>query len=87
MSSWAIDTLMADVTRNLGPQPIAELLDRHGLTSQDLVAASHEQLTHKMVNKACKGRRLTPNVQGKVLRALNAAAEASYDLEALFTYR
>ena len=57
-----------------------------GLSARELVAASTEQLTHKMVAKACKGRRLTPNVQRKVLRALNRATGKEYRLEDLFTY-
>lgn len=76
-----------DIERDLGPQPIAELMQRHGLKAHDLVAASTAQLTHKMVARACKGRRLTSNVQGKVLAALNAAAGADYGLADLFTYR
>ncbi|MDX1564198.1 MAG: hypothetical protein R3236_02275 [Phycisphaeraceae bacterium] len=73
--------------RNLGPQPIGRLLEELGLTAQDLVTSSTEQLTHKMVAKACKGRRLSANVQSKVLRALNAAADREYDRSDLFNYR
>jgi hypothetical protein len=72
--------------RDLGPQPIAELMAKLGLSPHDLVAASTEQLTHKMVSRACKGRRLTPNTQGKVLRAIHAAAKQSYSLKELFNY-
>jgi hypothetical protein len=77
---------MDDIERDLGPQPIAEIMARHGLKAHDLVAASTEQLTHKMVSRACKGRRLTPNTQSKVLRAVNAAARQNYTLHDLFTY-
>jgi hypothetical protein len=72
--------------RNLGPQPIGELMARHGLAPRDLVAASTEQLTHKMVARAVKGRRLTPRVMGKVLAALEAASGESYELDELFDY-
>ena len=72
--------------RDLGPQPIAELMAQLGLRPHDLVAASAEQVTHKMVSRACEGRRLTPNTQGKVLRAINAAAQRSYSLRELFNY-
>lgn len=75
-----------DVNRNLGEQPVARLLTAHGLRAQDLVAASDEQLTHKMVARASKGRRLTPNVQGKVLRALNRATGRTYVVADLFNY-
>ena len=43
-------------------------------------------MTHKMVSRACKGRRLTPNVQAKVLHAVNAAAGKNYTLGDLFRY-
>jgi hypothetical protein len=72
--------------RDLGEQPIARLLAALGLSAHDLVAASSEQLTHKMVRRACKGRRLTPKVQLKVLDALNMRAAASYGLADLFDY-
>ena len=45
---------------------------REGLSNADLVKASTEQLTFKMVQKGRKGKPLTPNVQGKILRALAA---------------
>ena len=47
------------IERNLGPQPISGLLAELNLKPHDLVAASTQQLTHKMVSRACKGRRLT----------------------------
>lgn len=75
-----------DVERNLGVQPIAAILEEKGLKPHDLVVASAVPLTHKMVSKACKGRRLTQNVQEKVLGALNAATGGSYTLKDLFTY-
>ena len=72
--------------RNLGPQPIAEIMEKLGLKSHDLVATSTEQITHKMVVRACKGRRLTMNTKLKVLNALNAATEKKYSLKDLFNY-
>ena len=72
--------------RDLGEQPLATLLARLGLKSHDLVAASTEQITHKMVARACKGRRLTSNVQRKVLNALNRATTGTYKLTDLFNY-
>ena len=57
-----------------------------GLKSHDLVAASTEQITHKMVQRGCKGRRLTKNVQGKLLRALITATGKTYVVADLFTY-
>ncbi|MCU0772259.1 MAG: hypothetical protein MUE94_10905 [Verrucomicrobia bacterium] len=72
--------------RNLGEQPIAGILAAHQLKPHELVIASTEQITHKMVSRACKGRRLTPNVQGKILQALNAATGKSFNLSDLFNY-
>ena len=72
--------------RNLGEQPFAEKLKAHGLTNHDLVKISTEQITHKMVAKACKGRRLTKNVQNKVVRALNLASGENYKKQDLFNY-
>ena len=72
--------------RNLGEQPIAGILAAHHLKAQDLVAASTEGLTHKMVARACKGRWLTPNTRGKVRRALNLASGRDYGLNELFSY-
>jgi hypothetical protein len=75
-----------EIERDLGPQPIAAILAKHNLKPHDLVAASTQQLTHKMVSRACKGRRLTLNTQAKVLDALNLAAGKNYTLEDLFNY-
>ena len=77
------DDLLA---RDHGPQPLAALMEKHGLKPTDLVGASTEQLTHKMVARACKGRRLTPHVQRRVLAALNAKTGESYALGDLFSY-
>ncbi len=75
-----------DIERDFGPQPIRALMEEHGLWAHDLVAASTSQLTHKMVARAVKGRRLTPNTLGKVLAALNAASGRAYTAEEAFTY-
>jgi plasmid maintenance system antidote protein VapI len=71
---------------DLGEQPIATLLEKHNLKAHDLVAASTEQITHKMISRACKGRKLSRHVQLKILRALNTAAQQNYNLQDLFTY-
>jgi len=75
-----------EVERNLGEQPIAGIMKEAGLKGGDLVGASAEQLTFKMVSKACEGRRLTINVQTKVLNALNKAMGKAYELNQLFNY-
>lgn len=74
------------IERNLGEQPLSQLLVLHGLKAHDLVAASTEQITHKMVARANKGRRLTAHVKLKILNALNLAAGKSYVVGELFNY-
>ena len=75
-----------EIERNLGEQPIARLMREHNLKPHDLVAASPVEMTHKMVSRACKGRRLTLNTQLKVLTALNRATGKTYTLRDLFNY-
>ena len=74
------------VERNLGEQPLARLMAEQGLKAQSLVAASTEHITFKMVTRACKGRRLTPHVQDKILRAMNQTAGKEYGRADLFNY-
>jgi hypothetical protein len=74
------------VERDLGEQPLFRLMAEKGLKSHDLVAASTEQITHKMVAKAGKGRRLSRGVQVKILNAVNAAAKQRFGLSELFNY-
>ncbi len=76
----------ADIERDLGEQPIAKIMALHGLKARDLVACSIEQITHKMVGRAVKGRRLTPAVQSKILNALNRASKKGYALKDLYNY-
>lgn len=74
------------IQRDLGEQPITAILAELGLASKDLVASSTDQLTHKMVVRACKGRLLTKNVKAKVRAALNAATGKEYAMADLFNY-
>lgn len=71
---------------DLGAQPISVIMVEHGLKPNDLVSISTEQLTHKMVNRAVKGRRLTSHVQQKILNALNKATGKQYEMKELFNY-
>jgi hypothetical protein len=59
--------------REHGDQPLDALLTAWGLGNHDLVDASTEQLNHKQVQKARKGRTLTLHMMQKVTRALNVA--------------
>jgi hypothetical protein len=64
---------MSELERDHGPQPLEPLMQRWGLGNHDLVGASLEQLTHKQVQRAKSGRRLTLKMMMKVTRALNVA--------------
>ena len=75
-----------DFERDLGAQPVAKLMDELGLKAHNLVAASAEQITHKMVARARKGRWLTPHVRQKILNALNRASGKAFELRELFNY-
>jgi len=80
-------SMAADLERNRGGQPMASLMTEHGLRAQDLVVASPELITYKMVARACKGRWLTPHVRIKMRNALNAATGREYTLADLFNYQ
>lgn len=70
-----------------GAQPLDGILTELKLSNADIVRASTQQLTHKMVQKGRKGRHLTPNIQKKILAALNASnPERKYALNDLFNY-
>ena len=57
--------------RDLGPQPLDRMMEEWGMSNHDMVEVSTEQLTHKQVQKARKGRRLTLKMMQKVTRAFN----------------
>lgn len=60
--------------RDFGPQRIESLMQAWGLTNHDLVlAAVPEQLTHKQVQRARAGRKLTLAMMQKITRVLNEA--------------
>lgn len=88
---------MHDATRDHGPQPLDALMTRWGVTNHQLVDVSDEQLNHKQVQRARKGRQLTLHLMQKVMRTLNTAILASlpkeeretfvpYSHKQLFTY-
>jgi hypothetical protein len=51
-------------------QPIDSLLTKFGISNADLVRASTEQLSFKMVQKARKGKPLSLNIHEKIVNAL-----------------
>ncbi len=88
---------MTDTTRDHGTQPLDGLLTRWGITNHQLVETSVEQLNHKQVQRARKGRQLTLHLMQKVARTVNDAVFAkipkdrqpdfkTYTHKQLFTY-
>ena len=75
-----------NIERNLGQQPIVKIMAEHDLKPHSLVEVSTLQITHKMVTRAMKGRRLTVNVQSKIRDALNQATGGNYSRSDLFNY-
>lgn len=73
--------------KDFGAQPLDDVIVRLGLSNSGLVQASTEQLTHKMVQKGRKGRRITRNAKLKILHALQASnPEEKFILKLLFNY-
>ena len=64
---------MQDATRDHGLQPLDTLMTRWGITTHQLVEESVEQLNHKQVQRARKGRQLTLHLMQKLARTLNDA--------------
>ena len=81
-------SMNTETDHNLGPQPLDEILNELGVENSALVAASTEQLTHKQVQKGRRGRRLTGNIQRKIVTALNTLhPERHFSVGDLFNYR
>ena len=57
--------------RDLGEQPLDAMMDAWGISNNEMVHVSTEQLTHKQIQRARKGRRLTLKMMQKVNRAFN----------------
>ena len=76
-----------------GIQPLDAIMIEHGLDNHALVAASAEPLTHKAIQRARKGRHLTPHMRLRVSAALSRAVkskgvelEREFGPSDLFTY-
>ncbi len=78
-----------EISMDVGVQPLDAIMTEKGIKNHDLVAAVRPGfINHKQVQKARKGRRLTTNLQEKVLEALNAyAAPDEYAFGDVFNYR
>lgn len=72
--------------RNLGEQPLAQIMSDLELIPHDLIGASTEQITHKMVKKACKGRLLSSNIKTKIRNAINNKTGKEFTTQELFNY-
>jgi hypothetical protein len=71
----------------LGIQPLDGIMVRLGFSNADLVKISTEQLSHKMVQKGRKGRRLNPKIQHKILNALRVLKpEDNFAIKDIFNY-
>lgn len=82
-----------EIERNMGVQPLDGIMTERGLGNHDLVAASTEPMTHKAVQRARKGRRLTKHMKQRMADALNLLMkqqgkeiERPWGVKDLFTY-
>jgi hypothetical protein len=82
-----------EIERNMGMQPLDGIMAEHTLGNHDLVAASTEPMTHKAVQRARKGRRLTKHMKQRMADALNRAVklqgkeiEQPWGVRDLFSY-
>jgi len=81
------------IDRNLGTQPLDALMTEHTLDNHHIVAACAEPLTHKAVQRARKGRRITVHMKRRITSALTKAVtlqgktlEREWQVKDLFTY-
>ncbi len=79
------------IERNHGPQPLDAVMAEHALDNHALVEFCKEGLTHKAVQRARKGRRLTPKMKVRVTETLNALlrarhSELHFGVKQLFNY-
>lgn len=77
--------------RNLGTQPLDAVMQKHGFTNTDLTNTAEVQLTHKAVQRARLGRRLTAHLQRRIVETLNQTLKERklperYVVKELFTY-
>ncbi|MFM7604813.1 MAG: hypothetical protein ACKO8Z_06395 [Prosthecobacter sp.] len=82
-----------EIERNMGVQPLDGIMLEHSLGNHDLVNVSEEPITHKAVQRARRGRRLTKHMQRRMVEALNRACmlqgksfKRSWVVGDLFTY-
>ena len=78
-----------EISMIVGTQPLDAIMTEKDIKNHDLVAVAPAGfITHKQIQKARKGRRLTIHLQEKVLDSLNAFVKPeSYEFKDLFNYR
>jgi DNA-binding Xre family transcriptional regulator len=78
-----------EISMDVGVPPLDAIMTEKDIKNHDLVAACTPGfITHKQVQKARKGRRLTMNMQDKIVEALNAYSDPeSHAFEQVFNYR
>ena len=59
--------------RDLGKQPLDAMMTAWNISNSDMVSVSTEQLTHKQIQRARNGRRLSLKMMQKVNRAYNVS--------------
>ena len=79
------------IERNFGPQPLDAIMTEHGVDNHALVTLHGEGLTHKAVQRARKGRRLTPKMKVRVTETINkffreAGKDLKFGVKQLFNY-
>jgi hypothetical protein len=76
---------------NLGVQPLDAVMTELNVTNHELVEKCGEGLTHKAMNRARKGRRMTARMKLRITQTLNALlkkreVEKEYRMRDLFNY-
>ncbi|HSJ03218.1 MAG: hypothetical protein ACAI34_24240 [Verrucomicrobium sp.] len=76
---------------NLGTQPLDATMLELELINHDVVALCPEGLTHKAMQRARKGRRLTPKMKERITETLNLLSrnrslERQFRVKDLFNY-
>jgi len=80
-----------DIERNLGTQPLDAVLLEMELGNHAVVELCKEGLTHKAMQRARKGRRLTPKMKVRITETLNLLMknkgdERQFGVKQLFNY-
>jgi len=60
-----------EIERNLGTQPLDALMTELELPNHAVVELCKEGLTHKAMQRARKGRRLTPKMKVRITETMN----------------